>query len=82
MYLDAESPNSLCYIEEWSSPEDLARVVVTDHYTRLFMLMEEAERAPDLKVSTLLDVKGLDYLRALRSAQESEGAGWGMSEQD
>ncbi len=66
LYADAEHPDSLCYIEEWSTAEDFDRQVVAEHYTRVLALMEDAAEAPDLRVNTVSDVKGLDHLKALR----------------
>ena len=66
VYLDADSPEVLCYIEEWRTPEDLDRQILSSHYTRLLALMEDAAEAPELRVNWVTDVKGLEYLEAVR----------------
>lgn len=63
---DADEPNVLCYVEEWCSSADLDRQIRSPRYTRLLAVMEEAAAPPELRVSWVSDVKGLEYLEAVR----------------
>lgn len=66
LYQEADDPNSLCYIEEWRTTEDLDREIQSTRYTRLLALMEEASEPPELRLSWVTDVKGLEYLGEVR----------------
>jgi quinol monooxygenase YgiN len=63
---EAGDANTLCYMEEWHTPEDLDRQICSAHYTRLLALIEEAAEPPDLRLNWVTDIKGLEYLEALR----------------
>jgi quinol monooxygenase YgiN len=67
LYVEAGTPNVLCYVEEWQTPEDLDRQIRSSHWTRLLALMEEAVEPPDLRLHWVSDVKGLEYLESVRS---------------
>jgi quinol monooxygenase YgiN len=66
LYLEADSREALCYVEEWRTSEDLDLQIRSSHYTRLLALMEEAAEPPGLQLNWVTDVKGLEYLRAVR----------------
>jgi len=63
---EADDANTICYAEEWHTPEDLDRQIRSSHYTRLLAIMEEAAEPPELRLSWVTDVKGLEYLEAVR----------------
>jgi quinol monooxygenase YgiN len=67
LYVEADSPDSLCYVEEWRTEEDVDQQIRSDHCTRLLALMEEAVEQPDFQLHWVADVKGLEYLEAVRS---------------
>jgi quinol monooxygenase YgiN len=66
LYLEADNPNVVCYVEEWQTPEELDQQIRSDHYTRLLSLMEEAAEPPELRLSWVTEVKGLEYLESVR----------------
>ncbi len=66
VYLDADHPDALCYVEEWQTAEDLDRQIRSSHYTRLLALMEEAAEVPALRLNWVSEVRGLEYLEAVR----------------
>jgi hypothetical protein len=53
-------------VEEWHSQEDLDRQIRSIHYTRLPAIMEAAAEPPELRLSWVQKVKGLEYLEAVR----------------
>jgi quinol monooxygenase YgiN len=63
---EADDANAICYAEEWHTQEDLDRQIRSSHYTRLLELMEEAAEPPELRLSWVTDVKGLEYLESVR----------------
>lgn len=66
LHQDADRPEALCYMEEWETPEDMDQQIRSSRYTRLLALMEEAAEPPDLRLYWVTDVKGLEYLEAIR----------------
>jgi quinol monooxygenase YgiN len=62
---EADDPNTICYAEEWRTPEDLDRQIRSSHYTRLLGIMAAAE-PPELRLNWVTDVKGLEYLETVR----------------
>jgi quinol monooxygenase YgiN len=66
LYREADDANTICYVEEWHTPGDLDRQIRSIHYTRLLALMEDAAEPPELRLNWVTDVKGLEYLEAVR----------------
>ena len=66
LYLEADRPEAICYVEQWQTPEDLDKLIRSSHYTRLLALMEAAAEPPDLRLNWITDVKGLEYLETVR----------------
>lgn len=66
LLLDTEQPDSLCYIEEWHTAEDLDEQIRSSRYTRLLTLMEEAADPPELRLNWVTETKGLEYLEAVK----------------
>jgi quinol monooxygenase YgiN len=67
LYVEDDAPNSLCYVEEWQTAQDLDRQIRSSHCTMLLNLMEGAAEPPDLRLHWITDVKGLEYLAVVRS---------------
>jgi quinol monooxygenase YgiN len=70
---DAAEPNVLCYVEDWRTSADLDRQIRSPRYTQLLALMEAAAAPPALRVSWVSDVKGLEYLEAVRFGSPAAG---------
>jgi quinol monooxygenase YgiN len=66
---EADDANTLCYAEEWHTPEDLDRQIRSRHYTQLLALMEEAAEPPELRLNWVSAVKGLEYLETVRRVE-------------
>ena len=67
LYAEDNAPNSLCYVEEWQTAQGLDQQIRSSHWTRLLALMEEAVEPPDFRLQWVTEVKGLEYLAAVRS---------------
>ena len=63
---EADDANTICYSEEWDTAEDLDMQIRSSHYGRLLAIMEEAAEPPELRLNWVTDVKGLEYLEAVR----------------
>jgi len=66
---EADDANLICYLEEWQNPEDLDRQICSNHYTRLLAIMEEAAEPPEFRLNWVTDVRGLEYLEAVRKVK-------------
>jgi quinol monooxygenase YgiN len=69
---EADHTNNICYEEEWDTPEDLDRQICSSHYTRLLTLMDKAAEPPKLRLNWVTEVKGLEYLEAVRLFKENK----------
>ena len=69
---EADHANTLCYEEEWDTPEDLDRQIRSSHYTRLLTLMDKAAQPPKLRLNWVTEVKGLEYLESVRLFKENK----------
>lgn len=75
IYMDADTPDSLLYVEEWQAPEDLSQDAVAAHFKKLFALMERSTRAPVLRVASLVDTRGIEQLSVLMGSPSAAGTG-------
>ncbi len=74
VFLDAEEPRSLCYIEEWKTADDIGQEAVVEHFTRVFGLMEKSVEPPVVRVNFISNTEGLKQLSAiLRAGCSSKG---------
>jgi quinol monooxygenase YgiN len=69
---EADDANTICYEEEWHTAEDLDRRIRSTHYTCLLAIMEAAAEPPVLRLNWVTEVKGREYLEAVRLC-ESKG---------
>jgi quinol monooxygenase YgiN len=69
LYVRADNPDAICYVEEWQTPDELNQQIRSSHYAQLISVMEEAAEPPDFRVSWVSDVKGLEYLSAVKETE-------------
>ncbi len=66
LYQEAGNGEDLFYVEEWETPEQHERHMRSARYERLLAIMEASDRPPVLRYYSITDVKGLEYLEAVR----------------
>ena len=71
IYADAEAADSLMYVEEWHTPENLRQEAVAEHFKRLFALMERSAHCPILRVVSFTDSSGIEHLNSLIETSET-----------
>jgi quinol monooxygenase YgiN len=71
LYNEVANVEVLYYVEEWDTPEQLERHMRSARYERLLALMETSAGPPILRYYVIADVKGLEYLEAIRLARTS-----------
>ncbi len=70
LYAETGRPQSLHYVEQWSTLEDLESQLRSQRFGMLLATMETAAEAPKLEVRTVSDQRGLDYVRTVRLSGE------------
>jgi len=68
LYTDTAKPESLHYVERWSTSREFEVQLRSPRFGTLLSLMETAREAPDLEVRTVSEQRGLEYVRAVRLA--------------
>ncbi len=68
LYAETGNPQSICYLEQWSTREDLESQLRSQRFGMLLAIMETAPQAPTLEVRTIAEQRGLEYVRTIRLA--------------
>ncbi len=68
LYAGRGKPESLLYVEQWSTSEDFDAQLRSERFGTLLAIMESAPQAPELEVRTVLERRGLEYVRSIRLA--------------
>jgi quinol monooxygenase YgiN len=66
IYQEAGNPEAICLEEDWSSELLLKSHMRSSSFTDLLMLMETAADVPVLEVRSVGEVRGLEYVEAVR----------------
>jgi quinol monooxygenase YgiN len=73
LYSEVGAPGAICYMEEWSDAADLVKQVRSSRFTRMLALVETAVEQPVVEFRFVSDVRGLDYIAAVRSEASVPG---------
>jgi hypothetical protein len=73
IYAQTGNPQSLHYVEQWSTPQEFESQLRSQRFGMLLAIMETAPEAPSLEVRTVFDQRGLDYIRAVRLGAGGHG---------
>lgn len=66
LFVDADNASAICYVEEWQSTAELDGAIRSIHFDQLLAVLEQAAEPPDLRLSWVSEVKGLEYLAKVR----------------
>jgi len=66
-YTDAQNENTLCYVEDWQTEEDLQRHIRSDDYRKFLALIDLSGEPPDLKFHRVSETFGMEYVSRVRS---------------
>ena len=69
---DVDVPEVISYVEEWPRQEDLERRVRSGPFGHVLTLMEASASLPSIEIRTVTDVRGLEYIAAVREAAPPE----------
>ena len=73
IYAQTGNPQSLHYVEQWSTPQEVESQLRSQRFGMLLAIMETAPQAPSLEVRTVSEQRGLDYIRAVRLGADTDG---------
>ena len=66
IYQEVEDPESLCYMEEWDTLEQMEQQIRSRRFGSLLTLMETVPHPPVLEIRSISEIRGLDYISTLR----------------
>ena len=66
LYAETGNPQSLFYLEQWATREDLETQLESQRFGMLLGIMETASALPHLEIHTISDQRGLEYVEAIR----------------
>ena len=66
LYQDLDEPDAVFLLEEWKSREELDRHFDSEQCRIILSLMEAADRFPEIKISTVSKMEGLEAIEAAR----------------
>ena len=73
VYAEVADPGAICYLEEWSSRDDMADLVCSVRFMRLLALIETAANPPVIEFRFVSETRGLECVAALRTEPASPG---------
>lgn len=77
LYAETGNPQSLCYLEQWSTLQDFESQVRSQRFGMLLAIMETAPEPPDLELRTISEQRGLEYVRTIRLASPGRASAAG-----
>jgi len=66
LYNDINNDNALMLVGEWESQEALEEVIHMEDFSKIFVVIELASRAPEISFNTVSDRVGLELIEKLR----------------
>src|SRR6476469_8474803 len=63
LYAEIGEPDSLCYLEDWSTREHLEQDIRSARFGRLLAVIESAAVSPTFEVRLISEARGWDYIR-------------------
>ena len=73
LYQDCEDRNALYLVEEWRTVEDLERHICSEDYKMILAAMDMCSEQPEIKIHTVSDTRGMEFLYEKRGLCETEG---------
>ena len=77
LYAEAGETDSLCYVEEWATEQDMERTIRSIRFGRLLAIMECAIGLPTLEVRLIAETRGWNYIRQIRGEYGNVNGGHG-----
>ena len=68
-YQDMDDPDSMLFMEEWSSREEYEHHIKSDTFRIILSLIDLSDEAPLFKLNTISKTEGLEAIEAVRIGQ-------------
>ena len=68
-YQDIDDPDSMLFVEEWSSREEYEHHIRSDTFRIILSLIDLSDEAPLFKLDTISKTEGLEAIKAVRIGQ-------------
>lgn len=72
LYNDLHDENEIIWVEEWRTQADLDRHLRSPQYRRILAVFDMSSGQPDIRFSTVVEVKGMLAIEAARGAGNFE----------
>lgn len=69
IYEDLQNESLLMFRQVWRSKEDLDQHLRSDEYRNVLLVMEMAEKQPEIRFDTISDSTGIETVEAARRSQ-------------
>ena len=69
-YQDMDDPDSMLFVEEWSSREKYEHHVRSDTYRIILSLMDLSDSPPEIKLNSISQTEGLEAIEAMRGGSQ------------
>jgi quinol monooxygenase YgiN len=66
VYLDTEDKSAVVFEEKWRSNDDLQRYLRSEDYQKVLLVMEMANRKPDVRFDTITVSSGVEIIEKAR----------------
>ena len=66
---DAQEENVILYQEEWNSWNEIETHIRSIRFNWILELIEQSSNAPELSFSDVREIRGMDYVRKLRTVK-------------
>ena len=68
-YRDAQNENTLCYVEDWQTEEDLQHHIRSDDFRKFLALIDLSSKPPELKFHMVCETFGIEYVTRARNLE-------------
>jgi len=73
LYSDVNNDDDLILVEEWNSPADLKRHVLSDDFLKILAVMDMADEPPEIHFHEVSSTKGFELVKKLRNHGSEKG---------
>ena len=69
LYKDLHDPNSIIWVEEWNTQDDLERHLRSRQYKKILAAFDMSCSQPDMRFNTVIETKGMQLIAEARGME-------------
>ena len=69
LYGEAECPNTVTWVEEWCTENDLKRHLRSPQYRKILIALDMADAEPEVRFDTVVETVGMQLIAEARSME-------------